>query len=40
VEDGRRLGGLLMGVNAQAARPISLAKEWKSIAQQALRKKK
>lgn len=39
VEDGRRLGGLLMGVNAQAARPISLAKEWRSIAQQALRKK-
>lgn len=40
VEEGRRLGGLLMGVHAQAARPISLAKEWRSIAQQTLRKKK
>eukprot|EP00581_Thalassiosira_minuscula_P007213 CAMPEP_0183707806 /NCGR_PEP_ID=MMETSP0737-20130205/4259_1 /TAXON_ID=385413 /ORGANISM="Thalassiosira miniscula, Strain CCMP1093" /LENGTH=611 /DNA_ID=CAMNT_0025935535 /DNA_START=220 /DNA_END=2055 /DNA_ORIENTATION=- len=38
VEEGRRLGGLLMGVNAQAARPISLAKEWRPIAQKALRK--
>ena len=36
VEEGRRLGGLLMGVCAQAVRPISLAKEWKSIAQKAL----
>ncbi len=40
VEEGRRLGGLLMGVNAQAARPISLAKEWRPIAQSLLRKKK
>ena len=39
VEEGRRLGGLLVGVNAQAARPISLAKEWRPIAKQALRKK-
>lgn len=39
VEEGRRLGGLLQGVSAQAARPISLAKEWKPIAKQALRKK-
>jgi len=39
VEEGRRLGGLLMGVNAQAARPISLAKEWSPIAKQALRNK-
>eukprot|EP00584_Thalassiosira_punctigera_P005995 CAMPEP_0172544322 /NCGR_PEP_ID=MMETSP1067-20121228/14505_1 /TAXON_ID=265564 ORGANISM="Thalassiosira punctigera, Strain Tpunct2005C2" /NCGR_SAMPLE_ID=MMETSP1067 /ASSEMBLY_ACC=CAM_ASM_000444 /LENGTH=610 /DNA_ID=CAMNT_0013330861 /DNA_START=181 /DNA_END=2013 /DNA_ORIENTATION=- len=38
VEEGRRLGGLLMGVNAQAARPISLAKEWRPIAKEALRK--
>jgi predicted unusual protein kinase regulating ubiquinone biosynthesis (AarF/ABC1/UbiB family) len=38
IEEGRRLGGLLMGVNAQAARPISLAKEWRPIAQQALKK--
>ena len=39
VEEGRRLGGLLVGVSAQAARPISLAKEWRPIAKQALRKK-
>lgn len=39
VEEGRRLGGLLMGVSAQAARPISLAKEWKPIATEALREK-
>lgn len=38
VEEGRRLGGLLLGVNAQAARPISLAKEWKPIAKEALKK--
>ena len=38
VEEGRRLGSLLMGVNAQAARPISLAREWRPIAQEALRK--
>jgi predicted unusual protein kinase regulating ubiquinone biosynthesis (AarF/ABC1/UbiB family) len=38
VEEGRRLGGLLMGVNVQAARPISLAKEWRPIAKDALRK--
>merc|ERR1712176_215102 len=36
VEEGRRLGGLLMGVNAQAARPISLASEWRPIAKQVL----
>lgn len=39
VEEGRRLGGLLMGVNAQSGRPISLAKEWRPIAKQALRNK-
>lgn len=38
VEEGRRLGGLLMGVNAQAGRPISLAKEWRTIAKEALHK--
>ncbi|KAL9182297.1 hypothetical protein ACHAXT_012949 [Thalassiosira profunda] len=38
VEEGRRLGGLLVGVNAQAARPISLSKEWRPIAKEALRK--
>ena len=36
VEEGRRLGGLLQGVCVQAARPISLAKEWSSIAKDAL----
>ncbi len=36
VEEGRRLAGLLQGVAAQAARPISLAKEWSPIAKQAL----
>jgi aarF domain-containing kinase len=40
VEEGRRLGGLLMGVNAQAARPISLAKEWRPIAKLVLGDKK
>lgn len=39
VEEGRRLGGLLMGVNVQAARPISLAKEWRPIAQNFLSQK-
>merc|ERR1712232_952123 len=39
VEEGRRLGGLLQGVCAQAARPISLAKEWKGIASQVVQKK-
>lgn len=39
VEEGRRLGGLLQGVCVQAARPISLAKEWSSIAREALKKK-
>lgn len=40
VEEGRRLGGLLMGVSAQAARPISLSKEWRPIAERVLREKK
>jgi predicted unusual protein kinase regulating ubiquinone biosynthesis (AarF/ABC1/UbiB family) len=39
VEEGRRLGGLLIGVSVQAARPISLAKEWRPIAKEALRNK-
>ena len=39
VEEGRRLGGLLMGVSAQAARPISLSKEWRPIAERVLREK-
>ena len=39
VEEGRRLGGLLQGVCAQAARPISLAKEWSPIAKQVLGKR-
>lgn len=32
----RRVGRLLMGVSAQAARPISLAKEWEPIAKRAI----
>mmetsp|Transcript_38579 Transcript_38579/g.71315 ORF Transcript_38579/g.71315 Transcript_38579/m.71315 type:complete len:395 (-) Transcript_38579:315-1499(-) len=40
VEEARRLGGLLMGVSAQAARPISLAKEWEAIATTSLRNSK
>jgi predicted unusual protein kinase regulating ubiquinone biosynthesis (AarF/ABC1/UbiB family) len=39
VEEGRRLGGLLMGVSVQAARPISLSKEWMPIAKQALQQR-
>lgn len=39
VEEGRRLGGLLQGVSMQAARPISLAKEWKTIAKESLNQK-
>ena len=38
VEEGRRLGGLLLGVNAQTVRPISLAKEWRPIAKETLKK--
>lgn len=33
----RRVGRLMMGVSAQAARPISLAKEWQPIAKRVLR---
>ena len=33
----RTVGRLLMGVSAQSARPISLAKEWEPIAKQVLR---
>ena len=40
VEEGRRLGGLLMGVSTQAARPISLSKEWKPIAERVLKENK
>lgn len=39
IEDGRRLGGLLIGTASQAARPISLANEWKQIAAQVTRNK-
>jgi len=38
IDDGRRLGGLLIGTASQAARPISLAKEWRPIAAQVTRK--
>ena len=37
VEQGRRLGGLLIGVGSQAGRPISLASEWAPIAEEVLR---
>ena len=36
IEQVRRLGGLLIGVSSQTARPISLAHEWAPIARQAL----
>jgi hypothetical protein len=32
VEQARRLGGLLIGVGSQTARPISLSKEWAPLA--------
>eukprot|EP00560_Eucampia_antarctica_P005577 CAMPEP_0197842262 /NCGR_PEP_ID=MMETSP1437-20131217/46641_1 /TAXON_ID=49252 ORGANISM="Eucampia antarctica, Strain CCMP1452" /NCGR_SAMPLE_ID=MMETSP1437 /ASSEMBLY_ACC=CAM_ASM_001096 /LENGTH=675 /DNA_ID=CAMNT_0043452119 /DNA_START=40 /DNA_END=2067 /DNA_ORIENTATION=+ len=37
---GQRLGGLLMGIAVQTARPISLAKEWEQIASQTLKEMK
>ena len=40
ISEAARLGGLLMGVSAQAARPISLSKEWAPIAAQTLENKK
>ena len=36
VEQARRLGGLLIGVSSQAGRPISLAAEWRPIAEEVL----
>ena len=33
----RQVGRLLMGVSAQSARPVSLAKEWEPIAKRVLR---
>ena len=36
IEQARRLGGLLIGVGSQAARPISLAAEWAPIAEEVL----
>ena len=36
VEQGRRLGGLLIGVGSQAGRTISLAHEWRPIAEEVL----
>jgi predicted unusual protein kinase regulating ubiquinone biosynthesis (AarF/ABC1/UbiB family) len=40
VEQARRLNLLLMGLAHQAARPVSLTKEWRSMAQQAVREGK
>ena len=37
VEQARRLGGLLIGVGSQAGRPLSLAHEWRAIADETLR---
>jgi hypothetical protein len=36
IEQGRRLGGLLIGVASQAGRPISLAHDWTPIAEEVL----
>ena len=36
----QRLGGLLMAIAVQTARPISLAKEWEQIASQTLKEMK
>ena len=36
VEQARRLGGLLIGVGSQTARPISLAREWAPIAREVI----
>ena len=36
IEEGRRLGGLLIGVSAQAGLSITLSKQWAPIAKQAL----
>ena len=36
IEQGRRLTGLLAGVSLQAGRPMSMAKEWSSIAEEVL----
>ena len=36
VEQGRRLGGLLIGVGSRASRLISLAHEWLPIAEELL----
>ena len=36
IEQARRLGGLLIGVSSQTARPVSLAREWSALAEQAL----
>lgn len=40
VVQARRVGRLLMGVSAQAARPVSLAKEWEPVAKRALKQRK
>jgi aarF domain-containing kinase len=40
IAQARRLSGLLMGVTAQALRPVSLAHEWHDIAAQVLKKER
>lgn len=37
IEQMKRLGGLMIGVSAQAGRPISLSKEWSGTAKQYMR---
>jgi len=39
IDQGRRLTGLLMGVSAQAARPVSISKQWKHIAEEVISEK-
>ena len=39
VIQARRVGRLLMGVSAQAARPVSLANEWEPVARRALKER-
>lgn len=36
IEQGRRLSGLLAGISLQAARPVSMAKEWYQLAKETL----
>lgn len=37
IENARRLGSIIIGVSAQAARPMSLSKEWEPIARRVIK---